>query len=369
MSLRNNVDSKLVIAKYADEIVHISQYQESVHKGKLFCPFCKPPIRVTAVTGEFFRAWPNEGRHNCKKTNVEYFDTEWEGKQYVEFIGNKDKGVHLIIDINALVEKTYVQTNVNTIKSMKPQDSKHSYPKYAVEKKVFRRIVRTVVQMKSIISKNSLGDLNGITYSFKTGPNETLQFKDILFRSCELHTAPNNQMRFCIFIIDSIEKVNDCIHIKSTTIRGKQVIGVIPYPYDVKNFPLKNNQCVIAFGKICFNKDDSLITYLNIPNDFMIQELDESTTKCFFTPEELSPPTNSEGNIVSSKVAGSRVKNVSVEIINPRYSISKPAPNIVISEPVSFEDSSSDLTLKSNNNTRLSFGDGIRRLFKKYLGK
>jgi hypothetical protein len=397
MSFNNNHDSKLVIAKYHNEIIHISHYQESVHKGKLLCPFCNPPIRVTGVAGEFFRAWPNEGGHNCKKANIEYFDTDWVGKKYVEIIGNKGTGLSLVIDINALAKKTSVQYNEKTINSQKPQSSKHSYPRYSDEEKVFRSVVKTVIQMKSIISKNNLDNLKSITYSFKTGSNEILHFEDIVFRSDEIHIVPENQNRFCILIVNSIKKIDDNILLESTLINGKKVIGVIPYPYDMNNFPNLERQCVITFGQVTYDKNRPSIAYLTIPNDFMIQSLDDSTAEKFFSISQLSASKdfginqeissispnlvdinndkdgfinpasipNVENRTLPFNKPNSRVRNVSVETINHRYYISKPVPRVNNCEVISSETKTQDLSIQTNKKGEFRLMSKLLNLFKK----
>lgn len=94
---------KLTIAKYKNGYIKISDYNRSIHKqGEIFCPFCQPPLEVTGVQNEFFRALPGRGGHSCKRTTVEYFNTEWEGQKLIETLSGNEGEIKIIIDLNTL---------------------------------------------------------------------------------------------------------------------------------------------------------------------------------------------------------------------------------------------------------------------------
>ncbi|MCO1601467.1 hypothetical protein [Desulfosporosinus nitroreducens] len=214
--------NSLTVAKFKDGYIRIEDYNKSIHRlGEVFCPFCNPPLEITGVENKFFRALPNRGGHNCGRRAAIYLDADWEGRKLVETIGLQGGKIEVKIDINQL---GYMgRTLQKTTKPVKPNDNssgeEERYIRYLKYQRVVRDIVRTVTQMKKLIKKNTIDELNKIKFKYKMG-DEELSINEVVKLVDELEPCLHRRQRFIIYQVESVKVQKGTIYINSYEYSG-----------------------------------------------------------------------------------------------------------------------------------------------------
>jgi hypothetical protein len=377
--------SKLVIARFKNDIIHISQYQDILHKGEIYCPFCNPPLLLEHNILGFFKAWRNRGGHNCRNINVNYFDADWEGKQYVEIMNDNDGNMNITIDINTIAKPISHGNSTGSVTSGGPTDELR-FPKHEHKEKVFREVITSVYQMKRLIEKNEFSSLKKLNYYFKIEENEPLNFNEVVYKCNEIGSAPHNKRRFCIFDVEkiNIDQEKGKIYINSYSRNNCKIVGVLKAIPGLKeklpNLRKKfQGQFVIAFGRILKSQRENNKVYLDLSNDFCIVKLNDNDVEYLFRDSEKQPfvyspkkedkdskkeqyavCTNSIRTInhVNGFVSKEPIK--SVEILQPSNEIQRPAREVSIGI-------SSTTEQKENNKTTIiendSFINKLKQIF------
>ncbi|TDX48829.1 hypothetical protein [Orenia marismortui] len=280
---------KLLIAKYKDDTITIYDYQESIHYGELYCPFCSRDLRVTYNKQGYFMAWRGEGGHDCGKELVHYFNADWKGREITEVLRDEKDNIEVIVDINSLIFSANIFSN-NYKKQQNNKNTETNYnkfPRYRTKEKVFRDVIRSVSQMKKMIKKNKLSALKNVKFRFKTSKNKKLSFEDIVLTIDELDKSVLGKYRFIIFKVENIRWSNNKVYINSYSIKGVNFTASLYYNTYKKNLfkKFKDNN-VIAYGKLSYSKDYNKF-FLNLSHDFQIQKLNDNDIEKFFEETEI----------------------------------------------------------------------------------
>jgi len=263
----------LRVARYGNGIIDYSEYNKSIHHGKIFCPACSPYLRVTDSGKGYFMAWKNDGGHNCGIGQIRYLDAEWAGREIVENKKSNNK-FEVNIDIDLLFRTGKSGQIISNGEYGNKNQKKEIYYTYNEKKEIFRDVIRSVLQMKRIIEHNSYDSLKNIDFYFKVGNNERLGIEEVAVRSSDLEKEKhNNKFRFILFKVESVIKKSNVIYINA--FKSNEKVLSVTLPIQNKNVEL-NNICAdvyaIAFGKVeYYTKDDKF--YLKITNDFQIKEI------------------------------------------------------------------------------------------------
>lgn len=256
--------SKIVYAKYRDRIIHSSEYNESVHYGEISCLLCNPPVPVTCVLNDFFRAMP-KCEHNCGKTKVDYLDSEWEGNQLIERITGDLGEFQIIIDINKI-------NNVNIANGDKVGRNIYGngfiekpYEHHKIHKKVLRDIVRNVIQMKKLLVHNDYETLNKIKFIHRIG-EENLVLDEIVKTSFQLTKKLAGKTRFVLLKVFNVVTNDGVIYFNSFSIDNINCSIRFNYSLNENKTKIKQNDFVLVFGKI---------TYSSKYNKFFIDAINE----------------------------------------------------------------------------------------------
>lgn len=278
------MSEKLLIAKYQDGLIKYSEYQKSIHEGKLYCPFCDPAIRVTYNIKGFFMAWKNEGGHNCGKARnqAKYLDPDWKGRKLVEISRAQDGNLEIMIDINTLV---YPKTKNTTGREDNTDDSPDKKENdvfliYKERQEVFRDVVRSVYQMKRILENNTQKFLKDINFKFRTSDG-VVSINEVVIKMNELNLKNVGNSRFVIFKVNDTVPSNGVIYINAYSAEGINLSAKLNYPNSKNPFKRLEGEYVIAYGKITHS--DRLNKYfLTLTNDFQIRKLKEDVGTDFF---------------------------------------------------------------------------------------
>lgn len=275
------MSNKQVIARYGSEIIHISNYQRSVHWGKIHCPFCDPPLRVNYNVNGYFKAWPDEGGHNCRKIVTQYFDADWEGRNYVEIIESEKGSLHVTIDMESLT-KLHSKVQNSRHQLVKPEDSYPKYSKYESKKKVFRDVIRSIYQMKRLIENNNLSSLEKIQFIFKVGSEKPLSIHELVVLGNNIQFGPNYKYRFCVFKVERMIQKDDIAYYNGYIMDGCQLVATLKYSYSSSKLKKLENEYVIAYGLMKRAKDNSNKIFLELTHDFHIQSIKDSSVDQLF---------------------------------------------------------------------------------------
>lgn len=278
------MSEKLLIAKYDGSLIKYSEYQKSIHEGKLCCPFCNPPIRITYNIKGFFMAWKGQGGHNCGKAReqAKYIDPEWKGRKLTEISRNQEGDLEVIIDINTLVNKgTQSKIDKENNKGNSIIDTeKHIIPIYKDKEEVFRDVVRSVYQMKRILENNEQTFLKSLKFKFKTNEG-VLSLNDVVIKINELNNNFVGKSRFIIFKVNNCVKNNEVMYINAYSAEGINLTAKLNYPYKKNPFKKFEGEYVIAYGTISYS-DKFKKFFLTLTNDFQIRKLKEDVGEEFF---------------------------------------------------------------------------------------
>lgn len=288
------MSNKLVIAQYGNKLIGVKDYQESLHKGKIICPFCfdlNKNLKVKFDKRGYFAAWPKAGGHICGKGCLEYFNSEWEGRRLVETALDKDQNMEVTIDLFSAFSHRIGNSEGNNLLNHNYKENYKQYNRYIVEKKVFRDVVRTVKQMKKIIENNNMQTLEKIKFSYKTSPDETISIKELIKSPDELSPQLSNKNRFVVCKVENIRqkicngKTTSYINAYSTN--NTEFTIVYKCASDKGFFNKLRNNYAIGYGKI--NKDrEQNKYYLEIANDFNVMQLEDSAAEMFFNGKQLN---------------------------------------------------------------------------------
>lgn len=289
IELRFNMSEKLLIAKYEDGLIKYSEYQESKHKGKLYCPFCNPTIRVTYNIKGFFMAWKNDGQHNCGKSReqVKYLDADWKGRKLTEISRDQEGDLEITIDINTLVYSRGKGTGgiENNIDGSNDKKEEYIFPVYKDRVEVFRDVVRSVYQMKSILEKNGQEFLKSLKFKFKTSDG-LLTLNDVVIKMHELNHNIVGKSRFVIFMVNNSVLKGEAVYINAYSAMGINLTAKLKYPYNKNPFKKLEGEYAIAYGEITYS--EKLKKYfLTLTNDFQIRKLKEDVGTEFFDDIEF----------------------------------------------------------------------------------
>ncbi len=283
------MSEKLLIAKYKGRLIKYSEYQKSIHEGKLYCPFCNPPIRITYNIKGFFMAWKNQGRHNCGKARgqARYLDPEWKGRKLTEIYRNQDGDLEVIIDINTLVSNKNKSKSDNENNNGKYIENmeKDIFHIYKDKVEVFRDVVRSVYQMKRILENNDQAFLKGLKFKFKTNEG-LLSLNDSVIKIHELKNNSIGKSRFVIFRVDNCVRSNEIIYVNAYSTEGINLTAKLTYPYDKNPFKKFEGEYAIAYGTISYS-DKFKKFFLTLTNDFQIRKLKKDIGEEFFNNIEF----------------------------------------------------------------------------------
>ncbi|AIQ69556.1 hypothetical protein PGRAT_19410 [Paenibacillus graminis] len=178
----------------------------------------------------YFKAWPDEGGHNCRKIEAQYFDVDWEGKEYVELMKSEKNSLQVIIDMESL---TKLSPPVQRTKQqlVKPEDSYSKYSIYESKKKVFRDVIRSIYQMKRLIENNKFKSLDKIQFFFKLDSNKHLSIHELVLLGNNLKAVPNYEHRFFIFKVDRIVQKDGVVYYNGYIMDEYQIVATLKYPY------------------------------------------------------------------------------------------------------------------------------------------
>ncbi|MCB8817393.1 hypothetical protein [Desulfosporosinus shakirovi] len=275
---------KLRIAKYNGNVIDITEYHDSIHKGRIYCPFCKPPLKLVHVVDGFFRAWPNQGGHNCGRIAVKIFEADWKGREITNIIRRQNNTLEIVIDIFQLAQRFRSRKSQLQYKDLgKGNIGNKEYPKYEHHKEVFRDVVRSVYQMKQLIEQNEIDSLKAINFRFTT-ENEIVPLDEVLKVIDELDKNLIDKSRFVVFKVESTKLSDKIIFINAYRTNSKDLSIVFRYPDKLNKFKKLENGYAIAYGNISYSRGKF---FVNIVNDFHIQSLDEDSVKIFFEGKEL----------------------------------------------------------------------------------
>ena len=253
----------LLIAEYNGKLINISEYQKSLHWGKLHCPFCNPKIKVNYKVNGYFVAWPGTNGHNCGRGQAKYFDADWKGRKITEICHNESESIDVLVDIQLLFnERDIGKDNNSTKNNNKNEPRKSAFPTYEERKEVFRDVIRSVFQMKIMLEKNNITQLNKINFRFKM-ENETLNIDQAVIKYNDLKVSLKNKYRFVIFKVDSVVLKDEVIYVNSLEANNIIITARLPYDSKVNNLKFLENKYVIAFGKISY-QEHSKKFFLNL---------------------------------------------------------------------------------------------------------
>ncbi|MCD2348246.1 hypothetical protein [Clostridium guangxiense] len=395
------MSEKLLVAKYKDDFIQYSEYQEKIHKGKLYCPFCNPPIRVTYTVKGFFRAWPNEGRHNCGvvREQVKYLQKDWKGRKITEIARNQDDELEVTVDINTLIypqikNSTYERDSINNYYDNKGCDI------FLTDKdreEVFRDVVKSVYQMKRILEKNDQEVLKKIKFRFKTN-NEIISLNDAVIKIHELKNNVIGKSRFIIFKVANIVPQNKVIYVNSYSLNGINLTAKLDYPYNKNPFRLLKDEYAIAYGRITYSEKYNKY-FLTLTNDFQIKKLKKDVGDEFFDgvdfekyyykkivkTKEIKRFTksntiecteNQEEVVLNKRFINNNIKsesqvyceekntlNSNIEEIQANKNKMKKEENITISNK------NKNLVIENSKGKLGNVFSGVKRFFQKFLGK
>lgn len=285
----------LLIAEYNGKLIELSEYQKSLHWGNLHCPFCDPKIKVNYIVKGYFAAWPGTDGHNCGRGQAKYFDADWKGQKITE-ISRSNGNIEVLVDIQILINK---ETNrINNTKNHSKNEPKNSfYPNYKERKEVFRDVIRSVLQMKKMLEKNTINQLNNINFRFRL-ENEILNIDQAVIKFNHLNTSYKNKYRFVIFKVDSVILRSKVIYVNSLEANNIVITAILPYESKVNNLKYLENKYVIAFGKISYQEKSKKI-FLKLNNDFQIIDLNKEDTLNHFEGIEFKKYINKASNVDS----------------------------------------------------------------------
>lgn len=303
----------LKVARYKCGYIKIADYNHSIHKGQVFCPFCDPQLELTGVENNFFRALPNKGGHNCAKKAAIYFNANWEGRKLIEYISDGNGKIEVIIDITKL-SKVADEFTIGKRPTPTETDNK-TYKRYITYKKIIRDVVRTVIQMKNFIEKNSIDNLNKIKFKYKLGKEE-LNINEVVKLVDELTPSVNYKDRFVIYKVESVRISKEKIYINSYKTNGISLTVSFKYPSNNNCTGINKNDFVIAFGTLIQDIKNISQYYLNILSDLNIVPINNEELEHLFANKQMvkrqitisknkySFPPNMEGPININKEMG-----------------------------------------------------------------
>ncbi|WP_160692671.1 hypothetical protein [Clostridium sp. C2-6-12] len=327
------MSEKLLIAKYKEVLIKYSEYQKSIHEGKLYCPFCDPAIRVTYNIKGFFMAWKNEGGHNCGKAReqAKYLDPDWKGRKLIEISRNQEGDLEITIDINTLVypKRKSIAGGEDNTDGLPDKKGHDIFPIYKEREEVFRDVVRSVYQMKRILENNRQEFLRGLNFKFRTSDG-VLSLNDAVIRMHELNCNIVGKSRFVMFMVNNIVTSNGVIYINAYSAKGINLSAKLKYPYKKNPFNKLEGEYAIAYGKITYS-DKSGKYFVTLTNDFQIRKLKEDVGSEFFDDIEFEEYNYKA--FVKSKENSETINNKEDEVLKNRQNdivrqkINKPTTN------------------------------------------
>lgn len=277
----------LIIAKYRKTLIGVGDYQETVHKSNITCPFCEDNgklLRVKFDSRGYFAAWPNEGGHICGRGKVDYLDSDWEGRELVEIICNEENGTEVTIDIYSGFRK-----GPKSIKSPNIDKTdispKSEYNKYKKTKKIFRDVIRTVKQMKAIIESNEISSLRNLNFKYKVGNGELISIDELLIMPQLIKKEHIGKNRFVL--LKAANPSNWSTGKKTRFLNAYSANGIgLSVAYNVVEnenpFHDMKDEFILAFGKIQQSKDDENKYILWINNDYHLERVEQDFGELFF---------------------------------------------------------------------------------------
>jgi|GEM_PF-2156079 len=290
--MSGKLSGKITIAKFENGYITAKEYNETIHGGKTYCPFCDPPRKVTCVLNDFYRVFPGQ-RHNCGKQPAIYLNADWNGRKITETLKNSDGEIEITIDINKM--DSIIKTGIES-ESMNPATDgdieKLKYMRYKEYKEVFRDVVRSVLQMKRLLENNPYEKLEHINFKFKAG-NENLSINEVVKLVDELSFLDSGKYRFVIFKVENVAPWKGKVYINSYITNGIRVSATIcPSNKNtninkfVKSLDQYKDKIVIAYGHVTYSQKKRQY-YLNLLSDLNIREIIDKSIVILFANKML----------------------------------------------------------------------------------
>ncbi|MFF2288984.1 hypothetical protein [Peribacillus butanolivorans] len=339
----------LLIAEYNGKLIELSEYQKSLHWGNLHCPFCDPKIKVNYIVKGYFAAWPGTDGHNCGRGQAKYFDADWKGQKITE-ISRNNGNIEVLVDIQILINKE--TSRINNTKNHSKNEPKHSFfPNYKERKEVFRDVIRSVLQMKKMLEKNTINQLNNINFRFQL-ENDILNIDQAVIKFNHLNTSYKNKYRFVIFKVDSVILRSNVIYVNSLEANNIVITATLPYESKVNNLKYLEDKYVIAFGKISY-QEKSKKFFLRLNNDFQIIDLNKEDTLDHFEGIEFKKYINKASNVDSVSTNNFYIpdsnKNIKTEaqVVNKKQQHGNKEKKAVIISEIELSPSEIDQKIKT----------------------
>ena len=274
----------LLVAKYNDSVIYYSEYKKSVHHGKIYCPFCNPPLLITDSGKGYFMAWKGKGGHNCGAGGIDYINADWKGRELIEYISNEEKAI-VKVDLNCFHKYKMTRTSQLSDKDIHTGFKKENpqYYTYKDKKKIFRDVIRNILQMANIIKRNSYEKLKDkLLFKFQFDGNELLSFDDSVINSNKLNKDKHHQKhRFVIFKVESIKSTKQNWYINAYTANGIDFSVKVENDLEKDLNHIKNDTYAIAFGKIIYSKENNKF-FLVTEDSSLVCKITQDLTNTLF---------------------------------------------------------------------------------------
>lgn len=342
-------NKSLTVARFNNQLILLEDYNDSIHRGKLYCPFCNPVLPVYNSNKGYFAAWPGKGGHNCGRGQSIYFDVTWAGRRITEVKRNKDNQVEVVVDIS-----DYRNTNVGNQSGLESSSykgivqKKKEYPRYGNTKEVFRDVIRSVAQMKRIIEKNTLQSTKNIVFSFKVSREEKLSLDQVVINLNELdRNIHDDKIRFIIFKVDRVILKEQKVYINSLSANGIELTAILTYPSNDNKLKKYEGEFVIGYGKLKYSSQYKKY-FLSVSNDYQIDKINKEVGEALFNDvilEKVSIPYK------KTKIEGLSKKDESRKLNVEGQSYKRDISNVVQAETISKrEDTAKKATIDDFNN-------------------
>lgn len=303
---------QLTTAKYKNKIIKASDYNPKIHKGQIYCPYCDPPIKVECVTNSYFRK-AKRTNHNCGIASAIYINADWKGRKIVESVVEED-GLTVTIDIAGMKQYYSLENEEERkgdYKDKETDKNNQTYNRYKEYRSVFRDVVRSVLQMKSLLEKNPYEKLKGIKFKFKIG-NEELNIGEVVKFGYELDACLHGKYRFILFKVHSTNLSKNCVYINAYTIDDKKVSVRLNVMLKENIYTDFKNKIIIAYGKVIYSKNYKQF-YVSVDNGSNIRTVNSSKIMSIIESKVCKEYTTQKAsqNVSDSpkKLASSKLEN------------------------------------------------------------
>lgn len=267
--------TKLLKATYQGKTIHVSEYNEEIHKGKLFCPSCKnPPLQLTYNNRGFFMAWRDRGGHNCHKgTQTRHPAADRDGRSYINASTNPRKPIKLRINLGRIQV-----SNNQDIGYVDKSESRN------VDRQgdLTNNVIRSVAQVKQIIEEG--GGYHNIKCYFEDKSGRVISFEDMVVLCHKINKVLQVEQRFVIFKVERVIEREERIFINSFFIDNIQITAILKNEEGHTSRLRKlEKKYVIAFGTVSQRNEGNQLFFLRLQSITHVQTLDESNWEKVFS--------------------------------------------------------------------------------------